>query len=69
MALSGTSVRVSRATLIELERFRDAIRARTLDEAIHALLTFQRREFVARIYGSARGVRAFRETERVDVDH
>lgn len=69
MAISETSVRVSRETLSELERFRGSIRAKTLDEAIHSLLTLRRRELVAQIYGSARGIRSFKEADRLDADH
>jgi hypothetical protein len=68
MALSDTSVRVSRTTLSELERFRGAIQVKTLDEAIHSLLILRRKELVAQIYGSAPGVRRFRESDRVDSD-
>lgn len=69
MAVSDTSVRVSRATLSELERFRGSIRAETLDDAIRSLLLLKRRELVARIYGSAPGLRTFRESDRLDTDH
>ena len=69
MATSDTSVRVSRETLSELERFRGSIRAETLDQAIRSLLLLKRRELVARIYGSAPGLRPFREGDRLDTDH
>ena len=69
MSTSETSVRVSRDTLSELDRFRTSIRAKTLDDAIHSLLTLKRRELIAQIYGSARASRAFRESDRLDVDH
>jgi hypothetical protein len=69
MALAETSVRVTRATLSELERFRGAIGASTLDETIHALLVLKRKELVQQIYGSAKGVRPFRESDRLDADH
>lgn len=68
MVVSETSVRVSRATLAELEHFRRTIRVRTLDEAIHSLLAIKRRELVARIYGSAHELRPFTEADRLDVD-
>ena len=68
MALAETSVRVSRATLSELVRFQSAIRVKTLDEAIRSLLILRRKELVAQIYGSARGVRSFRESDRLDTD-
>jgi hypothetical protein len=68
VAGAETSVRVSRSTLAELERFRGAIRASTLDDAIHSLLMMKRKELLAEIYGSARGVRPFRESDRLDTD-
>ena len=69
MATAETSVRVSRSTLSELERFQSAIRVKTLDDAIRSLLNLRRKELVAQIYGSAHGVRPFRESDRLDTDH
>ncbi len=68
MVTAETSVRVSRSTLAELERFRSAIQAESLDAAIRSLLLLKRRELVAQIYGSAKGVRPFRESDRLDSD-
>ncbi len=68
MATAETSVRVSRSTLAELERFRRAIQAGSLDAAIRSLLLLKRKELVAQIYGSAKGARPFRESDRLDSD-
>jgi hypothetical protein len=69
MTAVATSVRVSRETLSELERFQSALKTRTLDETIRSLLALKRKELIAQIYGSARGVRPFREADRLDTDH
>jgi hypothetical protein len=69
MASAETSVRVSRQTLGELERFQAALGARTLDEAISSLLALKRKQLIAQIYGSARGIGRFREPDRIDTDH
>lgn len=66
---ADTSIRVSRSTLSELERFRKALRTRTADETIKSLMRLRRRELIARVYGSARLSTPFRETDRLDVDH
>jgi hypothetical protein len=68
MSAAISSVRVSRETLSELERFQRALGSRTLDDAIRTLLAVKRKELVAQIYGSARGMRAFRESDRLDAD-
>lgn len=68
MATAVSSVRVSRETLSELERFQRALGSKSLDEAIRTLLVTKRRELVAQIYGSARGMRPFRESDRLDSD-
>jgi hypothetical protein len=68
MGTTEASVRVSSSTLAELERFQSAIRVRTLDDAIRSLLALRRKELVALIYGSAQGIRPFRESDRVDAD-
>lgn len=68
MATAISSVRVSRETLSELERFQQALGSRSLDEAIRTLLTVKRKELVAQIYGSARGMQPFRESDRLDSD-
>jgi len=68
MATAISSVRVSRETLSELERFQHALGSKTLDEALRTLLVSKRKELVAEIYGSARGMRPFRESDRLDSD-
>lgn len=68
MAIAISSVRVSRDTLSELERFQHALGSKSLDETIRTLLATKRKELVAQIYGSARGMRPFRESDRLDSD-
>jgi hypothetical protein len=68
MATAISSVRVSRETLSELERFQRALGSKSLDEAIRTLLVTKRKELIDQIYGSARGMRAFRESDRLDSD-
>ena len=68
MTTAISSVRVSHETLSELERFQRALGSRSLDEAIRTLLVTKRKELVAQIYGSARGMRPFRESDRLDSD-
>jgi hypothetical protein len=68
MSEPEASVRVSRTTLSELERFQSAIHAKSLDEAVRALLHAKRKHLVDEIYGSAIGLRRFRERDRVESD-
>ena len=68
VSAGSTSVRVSRNTLSELERFRAAIRAASLDETLRSLLALRRKELIGRIYGSEKEIRRFRESVRLDFD-
>jgi hypothetical protein len=68
VASQSTSVRVSRSTLSELERFQKALQTKTADATIHTLLALKRRELIAAVYGSAKGVKPFRESDRLDSD-
>jgi hypothetical protein len=71
MAGDSTSVRVSRTTLSELERFQGALQTRTADETIRFLLLSKRKELIARMYGNARGKHAYRpfeESDRLEID-
>jgi len=71
MAGDSTSVRVSRGTLSELERFQAALRTRTADETIRFLLASKRKELIDRLYGSAGGkrpYRPFKESDRLEAD-
>jgi hypothetical protein len=69
VATAITSIRVSRSTLSELERFRKALNTKTADETIKSLMILRRRELISRLYGSARLSRPFRESDRLDTDH
>jgi len=72
MVGDSTSVRVSRGTLSELERFQEAVHTRTADETIRFLLGSKRKELIDRLYGAARGsrpYRPFKETDRLEADH
>ncbi len=68
MTSAVTSIRVSRSTVSELERFRKALNAKTADETIRSLLKLRRRELISQVYGSARLSTPFRESDRLDAD-
>jgi hypothetical protein len=66
---SATTVRVSRDTLAELERFQRALQTETADETIRAVLKMQRAALIDRLSGSLKGqVTPFREADRLDSD-
>lgn len=66
---TATTVRVSRDTLAELERFQHALQTATADETIRALLKMQRAAVIGRLSGSLRGrVTRFQEADRLDSD-
>lgn len=61
----STTVRVSRDTLEMLERLRDKLGARSLDEALRGLVTRQRRMMIDEAFGLDRGrVKPFTEEDR-----
>jgi hypothetical protein len=67
MSAAATTVRVSRETLDELGRFQRALKTRTADETIRAIMRIRRKELVDRAYGGLRGkVSAFTEADRLD---
>ncbi len=69
MSAGATTVRVSRDTLHELERFQRALRTKTADETIREILKLQRAAVIARLSGSLRGkVTRFTEADRLDSD-
>ncbi len=69
MVAAATTVRVSRHTLAELERFQKALKTRTADETIREVLRLQRRAVIRRLSGSLRGkVSPFTEADRIDSD-
>ena len=47
-ALASTTVKVSRDTLVELEKLREELKARSLDEAITTLIRRHRMDFFKR---------------------
>jgi hypothetical protein len=69
MGAATTSVRVSKETLAELMRFKEALGASTADEALKLLLKRRRLELIRALYGSLRGqVRPFTEEDRIETD-
>ena len=69
MSAEATTVRVSRDTLNELERFQRALRTKTADETIREVLKLQRATVITRLSGSLRGkITRFTEADRVDSD-
>ena len=62
---SATTVKVSRTTLIELEKLRDKMKTHSLDEAIRALIRKHRQELLREAFGSDRGkIKPFTEADR-----
>jgi len=62
---SATTVKVSRTTLIELEKLRDNLKTHSLDEAIRALIKKHKQEVLREAFGSDRGkIKAFTEADR-----
>jgi hypothetical protein len=69
MSAAVTSVRVSKETLAEILRFKEATGVDTADEALRLLLKQRRTELIRALYGSARGhLRPFTEADRLDTD-
>jgi hypothetical protein len=66
MAAADTSVRVSRATLTELERLRDVFRTHSADETIRQLIRERRSRALRWMLGSGRGmITTFTEEDRL----
>jgi len=62
---SATTVKVSRTTLLELEKLRDKLKKNSLDEAIRALIGKHRQELLREAFGSDRGrIKSFTEVDR-----
>jgi predicted CopG family antitoxin len=60
-----TTVKVSRNTLAELEKLRDRLKSRSLDEAIRALTKKHRQEVLRDAFGADRGkVKPFTKRDR-----
>ena len=69
MGAAVTTVRVSRETVAELERFQAALGTKTTDETIREVLRLQRRVVLDRLAGSLKGkLRRFEEGDRLDSD-
>lgn len=67
MSAAVTTVRVTRETVEELGRFQVALKTRTADETIRALMRIKRKELVQQFYGSLKGkVSPFQESDRLD---
>lgn len=67
--MSATTVKVSKNTLTELEKLRAEFKARSLDEAIKALIRGYRSRVLGEAFGVDRGqVRPFTEEDRGE-DH
>jgi hypothetical protein len=63
--MTSTTVKVSKNTLTELEKLRDQINARSLDEAIVALIRRHRIDALRAALGVDKGkVRPFTEADR-----
>jgi predicted RNA binding protein with dsRBD fold (UPF0201 family) len=66
---SATTVKVSKATLSELEKLREQLNARSLDEAIRSLIKRHRLQLLQVALGADKGkIRAFTEEDRGE-DH
>ena len=66
MASAESSVRVSRQTLMELERLRQIFHTRTADETILKLVRERRSRALGRMLGSGKGVvSSFTEEDRI----
>jgi predicted RNA binding protein with dsRBD fold (UPF0201 family) len=62
---STTTVRVSKATLTELEKLREQLNARSLDDAIRSLIKRHRLQVLQRTLGvDRRKIKAFTEEDR-----
>jgi hypothetical protein len=67
MATAETSVRVSRQTLVELERLRQVFHTKSADETIRKLVRERRARALHRMFGSGKGiVSPFTEEDRLD---
>jgi len=62
---SDTTVKVSRDTLSNLERLREEMKARSIDETVRALIKSHRRKILAGAFGADKGrVRPFADEDR-----
>lgn len=62
---SATTVKVSKATVAELEKLRHKLGAKSLDEAIRALIRKERMEIIDEALGADKGrINRFTEEDR-----
>jgi len=62
---SDTTVKISRETLSHLERLREEMKARSIDETVMALIKSHRRKILAGVFGADKGgVRPFTHEDR-----
>jgi len=62
---SDTTVKISRDTLSNLERLREEMKARSIDETVMALIKSHRRKILATVFGADKGrVRPFTDEDR-----
>jgi hypothetical protein len=62
---SDTTVKISRDTLSNLERLREEMKARSIDETIMTLIKSHRRKILADIFGADKGrVRPLTDEDR-----
>lgn len=65
MASSGTTVKISRDTLSELEHLREELKAKSMDETLRLLIKGHRRKILASAFGLDRGrIKPFGEEDR-----
>ena len=62
---ADTTVKISRDTLSNLERLREEMKARSIDETVMALIKSHRRKILAGIFGVDKGrVKPFTDEDR-----
>ena len=65
MASSDTTVKISRDTLSDLERLKEELEAKSLDETVRVLIKGHRRRLLAGAFGVDKGkVKPFTEEDR-----
>jgi hypothetical protein len=65
LATSDKTVKISQETLSHLERLREEMKARSIDETVRALIKSHRRRILAGVFGADHGrVKPFREEDR-----
>ena len=65
MASPDKTVKISQETLSHLERLKEEMKARSIDETVKALIKSHRRRILAGVFGADHGrVKPFREEDR-----